>query len=341
MSQTCYVIASRRSHPGAVTDRPGDPAARARSAGRRVGRISAAGEPAGRSARPGRSRPEERHAHAHPSRCIPSGPGARGRRATSRDRARGALLGLAVGDALGAPAENMKPSRDPRAAGAVSRASSPTTRPARTTPSTRSSPGCCSPGTARRSPSPMSRRPGTSGSPTATRARSGAPASASAARWRTCAGAWPPPSRPSTGTPGATAWPCARRPFGVFAAGRPAEAARLVAIDGTVSHDGEGIYGGQAVAAGVAGGDGGRADRRGGRRRAGRGPGRLLDRPLPAPRGRRRRSARHAGRPASANARCAPRWSSAATPGPTWPPRRWAWPSARSRRPTATSRRRS
>jgi ADP-ribosylglycohydrolase len=41
-------------------------------------------------------------------------------------------------------------------------------------------------------------------------------------------------------------------PFGVYAAGRPAEAARLVAIDGSVSHDGEGIYGGQAVAAGVA-----------------------------------------------------------------------------------------
>ncbi|WP_338676111.1 ADP-ribosylglycohydrolase family protein [Streptomyces sp. SCSIO 30461] len=41
-------------------------------------------------------------------------------------------------------------------------------------------------------------------------------------------------------------------PFGVFAAGDPAEAARLVAIDGRVSHDGEGIYGGQAVAAGVA-----------------------------------------------------------------------------------------
>ncbi|MFD7664077.1 ADP-ribosylglycohydrolase family protein [Streptomyces sp. NPDC059788] len=41
-------------------------------------------------------------------------------------------------------------------------------------------------------------------------------------------------------------------PFGVFAAGRPAEAARLVAVDGTVSHEGEGIYGGRAVAAGVA-----------------------------------------------------------------------------------------
>ncbi|MEV6103325.1 ADP-ribosylglycohydrolase family protein [Streptomyces sp. NPDC051940] len=41
-------------------------------------------------------------------------------------------------------------------------------------------------------------------------------------------------------------------PFGVYAAGRPAEAARLVSIDGTVSHDGEGIHGGRAVAAGVA-----------------------------------------------------------------------------------------
>ncbi|NBM19134.1 ADP-ribosylglycohydrolase family protein, partial [Streptomyces sp. GC420] len=41
-------------------------------------------------------------------------------------------------------------------------------------------------------------------------------------------------------------------PFGVHAAGRPAEAARLVAVDGSVSHEGEGIYGGQAVAAGVA-----------------------------------------------------------------------------------------
>jgi ADP-ribosylglycohydrolase len=46
-------------------------------------------------------------------------------------------------------------------------------------------------------------------------------------------------------------------PCGVFAAGRPAEAARLVAIDGTVSHEGEGIYGGQAVAAGVAAAMGG------------------------------------------------------------------------------------
>ncbi|WP_415950931.1 ADP-ribosylglycohydrolase family protein [Streptomyces sp. KLOTTS4A1] len=46
-------------------------------------------------------------------------------------------------------------------------------------------------------------------------------------------------------------------PFGVFAAGDPAEAARLVAVDGTVSHEGEGIYGGRAVAAGVAAAMGG------------------------------------------------------------------------------------
>ncbi|WP_207782638.1 ADP-ribosylglycohydrolase family protein [Phytoactinopolyspora limicola] len=39
---------------------------------------------------------------------------------------------------------------------------------------------------------------------------------------------------------------------GVFAAGDPVEAARLAAVDGAVSHAGEGIYAGQAVAAGVA-----------------------------------------------------------------------------------------
>jgi ADP-ribosylglycohydrolase len=41
-------------------------------------------------------------------------------------------------------------------------------------------------------------------------------------------------------------------PYGIFAAGDPGEAARLVAVDGAVSHSGEGIYGGQAVAAAVA-----------------------------------------------------------------------------------------
>jgi ADP-ribosylglycohydrolase len=39
---------------------------------------------------------------------------------------------------------------------------------------------------------------------------------------------------------------------GVFAAGDPVEAARLAAVDGAVSHAGEGVYAGQAVAAAVA-----------------------------------------------------------------------------------------
>ncbi len=41
-------------------------------------------------------------------------------------------------------------------------------------------------------------------------------------------------------------------PYGVFAAGDPGEAARLVAADGAVSQSGEGIHGGRAVAAAVA-----------------------------------------------------------------------------------------
>ncbi|MCW2901886.1 MAG: ADP-ribosylglycohydrolase [Streptosporangiaceae bacterium] len=41
-------------------------------------------------------------------------------------------------------------------------------------------------------------------------------------------------------------------PYGIFAAGEPAEAARLAAVDGAVSHSGEGIHGGRAVAAAVA-----------------------------------------------------------------------------------------
>jgi ADP-ribosylglycohydrolase len=41
-------------------------------------------------------------------------------------------------------------------------------------------------------------------------------------------------------------------PFGVFAAGDPEQAARLARIDGEVSHAGEGILAGQAVAAAIA-----------------------------------------------------------------------------------------
>lgn len=41
-------------------------------------------------------------------------------------------------------------------------------------------------------------------------------------------------------------------PFGIVARGDPSEAARLAEIDGVVSHEGEGIYAGQVVAAAIA-----------------------------------------------------------------------------------------
>ncbi len=168
-----------------------------------------------------------------------------------RERARGALLGLAVGDALGAPAENLKPSeiraRWGRITGYVSE------RPCGTddteyaifsglllarhgsalTPAHVES--AWHEWIADRAEGPF-RGAGFSERGTLENLRRGLAAPISAQHRH----AW------SDGLAMRAA------PFGVFAAGRPGEAARLVAIDGSVSHDGEGIYGGQAVAAGVA-----------------------------------------------------------------------------------------
>ncbi|WP_436848116.1 ADP-ribosylglycohydrolase family protein [Streptomyces collinus] len=168
-----------------------------------------------------------------------------------RERARGALLGLAVGDALGAPAENLKPSeiraRWGRITGYVRE------RPCGTddteyaifsglllarhgsalTPAHVE--GAWHQWIADRAEGPF-RGAGFSERGTLENLRRGLAAPISAQHRH----AW------SDGLAMRAA------PFGVFAAGRPGEAARLVAIDGAVSHEGEGIYGGQAVAAGVA-----------------------------------------------------------------------------------------
>jgi ADP-ribosylglycohydrolase len=168
-----------------------------------------------------------------------------------RDRARGALLGLAVGDALGAPAENMKPSeiraRWGRITGYVA------DRPAGTDDTeyaifsglllARHGAGLTQAHVeaawhewiADREEGPF-RGAGFSERGTLENLRRGLAAPISAQHRH----AW------SDGLAMRAA------PHGVFAAGRPAEAARLAAIDGSVSHEGEGIYGGQAVAAGVA-----------------------------------------------------------------------------------------
>lgn len=168
-----------------------------------------------------------------------------------RERARGALLGLAVGDALGAPAENMKPSeiraRWGRITGYV------TDVPAGTDDTEYAifsglllarHGSALTPAhveaawhewIADRAEGPF-RGAGFSERGTLENLRRGLAAPISAQHRH----AW------SDGLAMRAA------PFGVFAAGRPAEAARLAAIDGSVSHEGEGIYGGQAVAAGVA-----------------------------------------------------------------------------------------
>ncbi|MGC5001666.1 ADP-ribosylglycohydrolase family protein [Streptomyces sp. DT203] len=167
------------------------------------------------------------------------------------DRARGALLGLAVGDALGAPAENLRPSEIRRRWGRIEGfvsddpAGTDDTEYAIFSGLLLARHGSALTVThverawhlwiADLDEGPF-RGAGFSERGTLENLRRGLAAPISAQHRH----AW------SDGLAMRAA------PFGVFAAGRPAEAARLVAIDGQVSHDGEGIYGGQAVAAGVA-----------------------------------------------------------------------------------------
>ncbi|MFJ9866445.1 ADP-ribosylglycohydrolase family protein [Streptomyces sp. NPDC101165] len=182
--------------------------------------------------------------------CTPPAP-APGDATGLRERARGALLGLAVGDALGAPAENLKPSeirsRWGRITGYVTEEPCGTDdteyaifsglllarhgsalTPAHVEAAWHEWIADRAEGSFRGA--------GFSERGTLENLRRGLAAPISAQHRH----AW------SDGLAMRAA------PFGVFAAGRPAEAARLVAIDGLVSHEGEGIYGGQAVAAGVA-----------------------------------------------------------------------------------------
>ncbi len=170
---------------------------------------------------------------------------------TTQDRARGALLGLAVGDALGAPAENLSPeeirARWGRVEGFVLDTPAGTDdteytifsalllaqhghllTPADVEAAWRSR-------IANGAEGPF-RGAGFSERGTVENLRRGLAAPQSAQHRH----AW------SDGLAMRAA------PFGVFAAGDPVEAARLIAVDGSVSHDGEGIYGGMAVAGAVA-----------------------------------------------------------------------------------------
>ncbi|MGV9352367.1 ADP-ribosylglycohydrolase family protein [Streptomyces misionensis] len=168
-----------------------------------------------------------------------------------RDRARGALLGLAVGDALGAPAENLKPSEIRARWGRITDFVADRPQGTDDTEYALFSGLLLARHGSALTPAHVEaawhewiadraegtfRGAGFSERGTLENLRRGLVAPISAQHRH----AW------SDGLAMRAA------PFGVFAAGRPGEAARLVAIDGAVSHEGEGIHGGQAVAAGVA-----------------------------------------------------------------------------------------
>lgn len=186
-----------------------------------------------------------------PARTRARGVPGEGPRVDRADRARGCLLGLAVGDALGAPAENLRPSEIRRRWGRIEGfvrddpAGTDDTEYAIFSGLLLARHGSALTVThverawhlwiADLDEGPF-RGAGFSERGTLENLRRGLAAPISAQHRH----AW------SDGLAMRAA------PFGVFAAGRPDEAARLVAVDGQVSHDGEGIYGGRAVAAGVA-----------------------------------------------------------------------------------------
>ncbi|GAB3900588.1 ADP-ribosylglycohydrolase family protein [Microbispora bryophytorum] len=166
-----------------------------------------------------------------------------------RDRARGCLLGLAAGDALGAPAENLAPEEIAARWGVLTEIERGGTDDTEytifaATVLLRHGHALTSEDVARawreeivaRLDGPM-RGAGFSELGTVEALRRGL-------------------EPPLTGRWHAHGWSdgLAMRaaPYGIFAVGDPDEAARLVEADGRVSHTGEGIFGGRAVAAAVA-----------------------------------------------------------------------------------------
>ncbi|MEU8276081.1 ADP-ribosylglycohydrolase family protein [Microbispora bryophytorum] len=166
-----------------------------------------------------------------------------------RDRARGCLLGLAAGDALGAPAENLAPEEIAARWGVLTEIERGGTDDTEytifaATVLLRHGHALTSEDVARawreeivaRLDGPM-RGAGFSELGTVEALRRGL-------------------EPPLTGRWHAHGWSdgLAMRaaPYGIFAAGDPDEAARLMEADGRVSHTGEGILGGRAVAAAVA-----------------------------------------------------------------------------------------
>ena len=193
----------------------------------------------------------------------------------------GCLLGLAAGDALGRPAENLTPEEITRRWGRLTELEPGRTARRRvpTTPSTRSSSRCSRGHGSAMTSEDVARAYREQILPNIEGPMKGAGFSELGTVQALRRGIGPPLSGRWHQHGWSDGLAMRAAPYGVFAAGDPGEAARLVAVDGAVSQSGEGIYGGRAVAAAVAVAMTGAAPDEVVGRRAGRGPGRLLDRP--------------------------------------------------------------
>ncbi|PSK92364.1 ADP-ribosylglycohydrolase [Murinocardiopsis flavida] len=167
------------------------------------------------------------------------------------ERARGALLGLAVGDALGAPTEGMTPAAIRREYGRVTGFLS---ADAAGTDDTEYA-VLCAQGLLRHG-SDLTPDDVAAVWQEALRAQVGAFHKAGFSEMTAIANLAAGLRPPVSGTDSYESWSdgAAMRaaPIGVFCAGDPAEAARLAAVDACVSHTRDGIYGAQAIAAAVA-----------------------------------------------------------------------------------------
>ncbi|MGR6916887.1 ADP-ribosylglycohydrolase family protein [[Actinomadura] parvosata] len=177
---------------------------------------------------------------------------------TARERARGCLLGLAAGDALGAPAENLTPQEIRRRWGRLTEiegGGTDDTEYAIFAASLLVRHGHAL------TPADVAAAYRTEIIPLVTGPMRGAGFSELGTVEALRRGLQPP----MTGLVHSHGWSdgLAMRaaPYGVFCPGDPAEAARLVEQDGLVSGSGEGILGGRAVAAAVASAMGGAAPR--------------------------------------------------------------------------------
>ncbi|WP_424531016.1 ADP-ribosylglycohydrolase family protein [Sphaerisporangium viridialbum] len=166
-------------------------------------------------------------------------------------RARGCLLGLAAGDALGRPAENLAPEEIARRWGRLTEIEPGMGGTDDTEYTIFASSLLCRYGSAM-TPADVAREYREQIIPNIEGPMRGAGFSELGAIQALRRGIEPPLSGRWHQHGWSDGLAMRAAPYGVFAAGDPVEAARLVAVDGVVSNSGEGVYGGQAVAAAVA-----------------------------------------------------------------------------------------